>query len=100
MNLFLNPERGSALFFSNDRKYSSPDAGDQGQEMIHMKEDEQNDKDQEKRQDEDKKKSDLEKALECEGGKEKDHQNDEKIIDPGRDQGSQPFCHADPSDPI
>jgi hypothetical protein len=68
--------------------------------MIHIEEDEESDKDQQKRKEEDKKKPDLEKVLKCERGEEKDHQNDEKIIDPRGNQGSQPFGHADPPDPV
>jgi hypothetical protein len=66
--------------------------------MIHIEEDEQNDKDQEKGKEQDKKKVDLEKVLKCKRGEQKDHEDDEKIIDPRSNQGSQPFCHANPTD--
>jgi hypothetical protein len=60
-----------------------------------MEENEENDKDEEKRQEKDQKKIHLEKVLKPERGKQKDHQDDEKIIDPRNNQGGQPFCHAD-----
>jgi hypothetical protein len=56
--------------------------------MIHIEEDEENDKDQEKSKEEDKKKADLEKVLKCERREQEDHQDDEKIIDPRSNQGS------------
>ena len=68
--------------------------------MIHIEKDEQNDKDQEKGKEENKKKIYLEKILEAERGKEKDYQNDEKIIDPRGNQGSHPFGHGEPTNPI
>jgi hypothetical protein len=68
--------------------------------MIHIEEDEENDKDQKKSKEKDKKKADLEKVLKCERGEQKDHKDDEKIIDPRSNQGSQPFGHAQLPDPI
>jgi hypothetical protein len=68
--------------------------------MIHIEEDKENDKDQEKSKEEDKKKADFEKVLKCERREQKDHQDDEKIIDPRSNQGSQPFGHADPTNPV
>lgn len=100
MNLFLNPSGWFALFFSKDLEDAPPAIRDQGQQMIHIKEGEEDDKDQEKGKEEDKKKIHREKVLKPERGKEKDHQDDEKIIDPRSNQGSQPLCHADSTHPV
>jgi len=50
--------------------------------MIHIEEGDENDKDQEKSKENDNGKVDLENVLKCERGEQKDHQDDEKIIDP------------------
>jgi hypothetical protein len=100
MNFSLNPEGGFALFFSENLEKASADIGDEGQEIIHVEEDQENDEDQEKGKKKDKHDVDPKKVLKCKRGKEKDHQDDEKIIDPRNNQGSQPFGHADPADPI
>jgi len=65
--------------------------------MIHIEEDEENNKDQKKGNEKDKEKVDLEKVLKCKRGEQKDHEDDEKIIDPRNNQGSQSFCHANPT---
>jgi len=86
--------------FSEDLEDASADIREQDQETIHIEEGDENQKDQEKGKEKDKKKVDLEKVLKCERGEQKDRQDDEKIIDPRSNQGSQPFGHADPTDPI
>jgi len=82
MNFSLNPEGGFALFFSENLEKASADFGDKGQDIIHIEEDQENNKDQQKGKEKDKEKVDLKKVLKCKRGKEKDHQDDEKIIDP------------------
>ena len=82
MNFFLDPQEGLALFSSNELKYFPADIGNQGQQMIHIEEGDENDKDQEKSKENDNGKVDLENVLKCERGEQKDHQDDEKIIDP------------------
>ena len=100
MNLFLNPQGGFVLRFPENLEKPSADARDPDQEMIHIEEGDENDKDQQKGEEKDEKKVDLKKVLKCERGEDKDHQDDEKIIDPRNNQGSQAFGHADPGHPI